>query len=33
LPKTQKNVAVISGGNIEPQVLAELKGLRSVAQT
>jgi len=26
LPKTQKNVAVISGGNIEPQMLAELTG-------
>ena len=33
LPKTQKNVAVISGGNIEPQVLAELKQLRSAART
>lgn len=28
LPKTQKNVAVISGGNIEPQMLAELTGRR-----
>ena len=30
LPKTQKNVAVISGGNIEPQILAEVTG-RKVA--
>jgi len=33
LPKTKKNVAVISGGNIEPQMLAELKGLQAIARS
>jgi threonine dehydratase len=26
LPKTKLNVAIISGGNIEPQMLKELRG-------
>ncbi len=26
LPKTKLNVAIISGGNIRPQMLAELRG-------
>jgi threonine dehydratase len=31
LPKTERNVAVISGGNIEPQMLAELTGRKVVS--
>jgi threonine dehydratase len=31
LPKTKLNVAIISGGNIEPQMLEELRGGRDVA--
>jgi threonine dehydratase len=30
LPKTRINVAVISGGNIEPGMLAEIRGTRDV---
>jgi threonine dehydratase len=33
LPRTQKNVAVISGGNIEPQMLAELKAQAGAARS